>query len=156
MPKAAHHRGWREAALAALLLLSFFMPWLYSMGHPVAAHQIRERLAGPHRLISTFISGSRVSRDYRLSIFLYAVPFCAGLVLALVAAGKYRPWMGALAGGVALIAVYFLRGEVAGFPFHRLAAGAYLAMAAGIGLAVSPLLRLGSRFQTSRGNRAGK
>jgi hypothetical protein len=155
MSKGANHRGWREAALAALMLLSFFMPWLYSMGSPVAAHQIRERLAGPHRLISAFTSGSRVSRDYRLSLFLYAVPLCAALVLALVLAGRYRPWTGVLAGGVALVAVYFLRGEAASIPFHRLAAGAYLAVASGIGLALSPMFRLGS-LAGRPSQRAGK
>ncbi|HKP97380.1 MAG TPA: hypothetical protein VJ385_16660 [Fibrobacteria bacterium] len=139
MGKAARSRGWKEAALAALMLLSFFMPWLYSMGSPVAAHEIRERLAGPHRLLSAFTSGSRISQDYRLSAFLYAVPVAAGLVLALVLAGRYRPWMGVLAGGAGLAAFWFLRGEAAAFPFHRLAAGAYLAAASGAGLALSPL-----------------
>jgi hypothetical protein len=147
MAKAARHRGWREAVLASLMLLSFFMPWLYSMGKPVAAHEIRERLAGPHRLISTFTSGTRVSRDYELSLFLYAVPAVAAIVLLLVLLGRYRPWMGFLAGATALAAFLFLRGEVQGFPFHRLASGSYVALATGAALAVSPLLRFGSRFR---------
>lgn len=146
MTKTATHRGWREAILAGLLLLSFFMPWLYSMGRPIAAHEIRERLAGPSRLISTFTSGSRVSRDYELSIFLYAIPVLASLILILVLIGKYRPWIGFLAGAAALAAFLFLRGEAQSFPFHRLAPGSYLALAAGAALALSPLLRLGSRF----------
>jgi hypothetical protein len=146
MAKSTRHRGWREAVLAALLLSSFFMPWLYSMGKPVAAHEIRELLSGPHRLFSAFTSGTRVSHDYHLSIYLYAVPACAAVVILLVLIGRFRPWMGALAGAVALAAVYFLKGEVAAFPFHRLAAGAYLAAVAGIGLALSPVFRLGSRF----------
>ena len=83
MAKTERSRGWREAVLAAVMLLSFFMPWLYSMGAPVRAHEIRERLAGPHKLLSAIKAGSRVSRDYELSIFLYAVPVLAGLVLVL-------------------------------------------------------------------------
>jgi hypothetical protein len=146
MAKAARHRGWREAALAGLLFLSFFMPWLYSMGTPIAAHQVRERLAGPHRLISAITGGSRVSRDYELSIFLYAVPLVAGLVLILVLLGKYRPWIGFLAGATALGAFFFLRGEAQSFPFHRLASGSYVALATGAALALSPLMRVGSRF----------
>ena len=146
MAKAKRHRGWREAGLAALMLLSFFMPWLYSMGTPIAAHEIRERLAGPHRLVSAFSAGSRVSRDYNLSLCLYAVPLLAGLVLLLVVLGKYRPWMGALAGATGLIAFWFLRGEIQTFPFHRMASGSYVALATGAALALSPLLRVGSRF----------
>lgn len=145
MAKNARHRGWKEAALAGLMLFSFFMPWLYSMGKPIAAHEIRERLAGPSRLISAFGAGSKVSRDYELSIFLYAIPVLAGLVLILVLIGKYRPWIGFLAGATALAAFLFLRGEVQSFPFHRLASGSYVALAAGAALALSPLLRLGSR-----------
>jgi hypothetical protein len=147
MVKAMRHRGWREAALAALMLVSFFMPWLYSMGTPIAAHEIRERLAGPNRLISAFSAGSRVSRDYELSMFLYAVPLLAGLVLILVLLGRYRPWIGFLAGATGLAAFLFLRGEVQTFPFHRLASGSYLALASGASLALSPLLRVGARFK---------
>jgi hypothetical protein len=147
MDKTTRSRGWREAVLAAVLLLSFFMPWLYSMGAPVRAHEIRERLEGPHKLFSAFSTGSRVSRDYELSIFLYAVPVLAGLVLALVILGRYRPWMGFLAGATALAAFIFLRGEVRSFPFHRLASGSYVALATGAALALSPLLRIGSRFR---------
>jgi hypothetical protein len=87
-----------------------------------------------------------VSQDYRLSIFLYAVPIGGALVMALVLMGRYRPWIGALAGIAALAAVWFLRGEVASVPFHRLAAGAYLAAATGAALALSPMFRSGSRF----------
>ena len=146
MSKANIHRGWREAALAALMLLSFFMPWLYSMGTPIAAHEIRERLAGPHRFLSTFTSGTRVSLDYHLSLFLYAVPFGAVLVLILVLLGRYRPWIGGVGGIAALVAVYFLHGEAAAIPFHHLARGAYLAAAVGAGLTISTLLRWGARF----------
>ncbi len=147
MAKTVTHRGWKEALLAGLMLFSFFMPWLYSMGTPVAAHEIRERLAGPNRLISAFGAGagSKVSRDYELSLFLYAIPVLAGLVLILVLIGKYRPWIGFLAGATALAAFVFLRGEVQNFPFHRLAPGSYVALATGAALALSPLLRLGSR-----------
>ncbi|MEO6098458.1 MAG: hypothetical protein ABIW76_23425 [Fibrobacteria bacterium] len=134
--------------MAALMLLSFFMPWLYSMGAPIRAHEIRERLAAPHKLFSAFTAGSRVSRDYELSVFLYAVPVLAGLVLLLVIIGRYRPWMGFLAGATALAAFFFLRGEVQSFPFHRLASGSYVALATGAALALSPLLRIGSRIRT--------
>ncbi|MDB5104695.1 MAG: hypothetical protein JWP91_2384 [Fibrobacteres bacterium] len=146
MAKANRHRGWREAGLAGLMLVSFFMPWLYSMGTPIRAHEIRERLAGPHRLISAFTTGSRVTRDYNLSLCLYAVPLVAGVILVLVLMGKYRPWMGALAGATGLAAFLFLRGEVESFPFHRMASGSYVALATGLALALSPLLRIGSRF----------
>jgi hypothetical protein len=147
MPQANRHRGWREAALAGLMLLSFFMPWLNSMGKPVAAHEIRDLLAGPHRLISTFASGSRVSRDYDLALWLYAIPVVAGLVVLLVILGRYRPWVGLLAGAVGLGAFLFLRGEIGDIPFHRLASGSYLALASGAALALSTLLRIGSRFK---------
>jgi hypothetical protein len=132
-----------EGLLAVLLLLSFFMPWLYSMGAPIAAHKIREHLAAPHRLVSLFTSGSRVSRDYNLSICLYAVPACAILILILILLGRYRAWAGILAGACAVLAFWFLRGEIDGFPFHRLASGSYVALASGLGLAVMPLFRSG-------------
>jgi hypothetical protein len=133
---------WMEAALAATLLVSFFQPWFYSMGTPIAAHEIRERLAGPHRLLSAFTSGTRLSLDYRLSLFLWAVPVCAGLVLALILIRRYRPWAGFVAGAVGVVAFFFLRGEVAAFPFHRMAGGAYLALTAGAGLALTPITGL--------------
>ena len=130
------------AALAAVLLLSFFRPWLTSLGKPVSGPEIRSMLEGPHRLISLFDSGSRVSADYRLSAFLWAVPGAAACVLAAIALRRFRAWMAALAGAVAVAAFFFLKREVAGFPFHRLAWGSYLALAAGAGLLLSPLLRL--------------
>lgn len=136
---------WMETAFASLLLLSYFLPWMHSLGTPVAAHEIRERLAGPHRLVSVFDSGSRISLDYSLARGLPAIPTCALLVLVMVLLGKYRPWAGILTGAVAVAAFVFLKSEVAGFPFHSLAAGAYMALAAGAGLALSPLVRLFSR-----------
>lgn len=131
-----------EAALALGLLYSFFQPWLHSMGKPVSGPEIREMLEGPHRLVSLFKAGSRVSADYRLAPFLWAVPVSAGCVLAAMALRKYRAWMAILPGAVALAAFYFLKREVAGFPFHRLAWGSYLALWVGAGLVLSPLLRL--------------
>jgi hypothetical protein len=136
---------WLEAPLAAGLLLSYFMPWIYSLGEPVAAHGIRERLAGPHRLLSSFDPGSRVSLDYTLSAGLHAIPVLAGLVLFLILARKYRPWAGAAAGCLAVAAFVFLKGEMEGVPFHRLAAGAYLAAVSGTALALAAGFRQFSR-----------
>lgn len=145
MAKPNRRHGWPEACLAALMLASFFRPWIYSLGKPVAAHEIRERLAGPQRLVSTFIEGSRLSLDYRMSLFLYAVPIAAAVVLALVLIGRYRAWAGILSGTLAVTACWFLKGEVARFPFHRLAQGAYLAAFSGTGLMLAPLIRLTSK-----------
>ncbi len=142
MAKTTNHGGWRETAAAALMLLSFFTPWIYSMGAPVAGYGIRERLAGPHRLISAFSGGSRISQDYRLALFLYAIPVGAGSILALLALRRYRAWMGFLAGASTVGAFLFLRGEVAAMPFHRLGLGPYLAMIAGMGLALLPVIRI--------------
>jgi hypothetical protein len=133
--------SWQEAALAVAMLLSFFTPWLYSMGNRLAAYQIREHLAGPHRLISRFTQGSRISQDYRLSLFLYAIPICAGLILAMLALGKYRAWMGLPAAIMTVAAFVFLRGEAAAMPFQELAWGPYLALASGVGLALIAPLR---------------
>jgi hypothetical protein len=44
-----------------------------------------------------------------------------------------------------LAAFFFLRGEVASLPFHRLAWGAYAAMGAGTGLVLAPAVRLFAR-----------
>ena len=134
---------WVEAFLAALLLQSFFLPWLYSMGVPVAAYQIRERLAGPHRLISSFTSGSRISHDYDFAIYLYAIPLSAALILVLLFMRRYQAWMGCLAGAFSLVAFLFIRNEVGNFPFHHLAKGPYLTLVSGLGLAVVPILRWG-------------
>jgi len=131
-----------EASLAAALLLSYFLPWIYSLGAPVAAHGIRELLAGPNRLLSVFDSGSRVSMNYTLSAGLPAIPILAGLVLFLILVRKYTPWAGVAAGGMAVAAFFFLNGVVQAFPFHRRAAGAYLAAVSGAGLA----LAVGSRL----------
>jgi hypothetical protein len=134
------HRG-AEALLALGLLLSFFAPWLRSLGKPVAGPEIRALLEAPHRLVSIFNPHSRVSEDYRLSLFLWAVPIAAGLVLVAIALGRYRGWMGLLAGCVAVVAFIYLKRELAGFPFHQLAWGSYSALSAGAALSLSPLLR---------------
>ena len=131
-----------EALFAALLLFSFFRPWLYSMGVPVAAYQIRERLAGPHRLISTFTTNSRISQDYDFAIYLYAIPLCAVTLLLLLFIRRYQGWMGCLAGTIAIAAYFFIRSEAASLPFHRLAGGPYLALVSGIGLVLLPSYRL--------------
>lgn len=134
-----------EALLAVALLLSFFLPWLHSMGKPVSAPEIRGLLEGPHRLVSLFGRGSRVSTDYRLSILLWAVPIAAGCMLMAIPLRRYRAWMAPVAGGLGVAAFFFLRNEIAAFPFHRLAWGAYLAVSAGCALLASPLLRLRAR-----------
>ena len=138
------HRG-TEALLALGLLLSFFAPWLHSLGKPVAGPEIRKLLEAPHRLVSIFNHGSRVSTDYRLSLFLWAVPIAAGLVLIAIALGRYRSWIGLLAGCVAVASFFYLKRELAGFPFHHLAWGSYAALTAGVGLSLSPLLRFPPR-----------
>lgn len=146
MVKGARFRiQWLEVPLAAALLLSYFLPWIYSLGSPVAAHAIRERLAGPNRLVSAFAADSRISMNYTLSAGLHAIPILAGLILFLFLTRKYTPWAGAAAGCLAVIAFVFLKGEVEDFPFHRLAAGAYLAAASGAGLALAAGIRLFSR-----------
>jgi hypothetical protein len=143
MAKDKHKMGRKlEALMAGLMLLSFFLPWLYSLGAPVAAYQIRERLAGPHHLLSSFTSGSRISNDYSLSICLYVIPLGAMIILGLLFIRRYQAWVGFLAGVATLVAFLFLRGEVTNFPFHRLAAGAYLALTSGIGLTILPIYRL--------------
>lgn len=134
-----------EAALALGLLAGFFFPWLRSLGNPVSAPEIRDLLAGPHRLLSSFHAGSRISTDYRLSLFLWAVPMAAAGILIAIALRRYRDWMSVAAGGLAVTAFFFLRHEVEGFPFHRLAWGSYLALALGIALVVSALGRILSR-----------
>ncbi len=145
MSKNVSREGRRlEALLAGLLFLSFFLPWVYSMGVPVPAHQIRDRLAGPHRLISVFTSGSRLSRDYSLALYLYAIPIWALVILMLLFLRRFQAWAGFLAGAFSVGAFIFLRGEVDTYPLHRLAAGAYLALASGLGLAILPLFRLAS------------
>ncbi len=142
---------WVEAFLSALLLLSFFLPWLYSMGVPVAAYQIRERLAGPHRLISTFTSSARISHDYDFAIYLYVIPLCATLILALLFMRRYQAWMGCLAGVFSLVAFLFIRNEVGNFPFHHLAKGPYLTLVSGLSLAVVPIFRWGLSGQRKSG-----
>jgi hypothetical protein len=131
-----------EAALALGLFLSFFLPWLHSMGKPVSAPEIRGLLEGPHRFFSAFHPGSRLSVDYRLSVLLWTVPLAAVCVLAAIALRRYRGWMAVPAGGLAVAAFFFLQNEVEGFPFHRLAWGAYTALGLGIALIASTAWRI--------------
>jgi len=131
-----------EAALALGLLLSFFFPWLHSMGKTVSAPEIRGMLEGPHRFFSAFGSGSRISVDYRLSLLLWTVPIAAGCILMAIGLRRYRGWMGPLAGGLAVGAFFFLQHEVEGFPFHRLAWGSYLALSLGAALILAALGRV--------------
>jgi len=130
-----------DAALALGLMLSFFLPWLHSMGKPVSGPEIHGLLEGPHRFFSAFHPDSRISIDYRLSVLLWAVPVAGGCLLLAMLLRRYRGWMAAPAGGLALAAVFFLQNEVAGFPFHRLAWGSYLAASLGAALIFSALWR---------------
>lgn len=136
-----------DVALGAVLLYSFFQPWLSFLGSPVAAHRIRETLQGPHRLVSAFTRDAQVSADYALSLWLWAVPAAAALVLVLGAlrgAGpKARAAAGFAAGAVAVAAFLFLRVRLAGYPFQRLESGAWLALSAGIGLLLVAAVRAG-------------
>lgn len=137
-----------DAALAAILLGSFFRPWLSVLGSPVAAHRIRETLRGPHRLASAFTRDAQVSADYALSLWLWAVPAAAALVIAL---GLLRgPGPGARAaagfgaGAVAVAAFLFLRVRLAAYPFQRLEAGAWVALGCGLGLLLVAAVRGGT------------
>jgi hypothetical protein len=142
-----------QAILSACLLASFFLPWMSVLGSPVAAHGIRERLRGPHQLVSAFTRNSRISLDYSLSLFLWAVPLTAGLALALCLIRRDRSWAGLLAGLAATAAFAFLRVELRAYPFQRLEAGAYLALASG--LALMAVSAMGSRGRTRAGSRSG-
>lgn len=143
MAKASRGRpAWAETGLAALLMYGFFRPWVFSMGTPIAPYQLRDRLEGPQRLLSALSGASRLSMDYDLALGLYAVPAGAALVLLLAAAGSYRPAAGLAAGLAAVAAFFFLQIEVAHFPFHHLAEGAYLSLGCGAGLLLSALLKL--------------
>lgn len=133
---------WLDICLAASLLASFFLPWLSFLGSQVAAHEIRERLRGPHRLVSVFTRNSQVSLDYSLSLFLWAVPFTAALVLVLCLLKRDRAWSGLLAGLAAAAAFLFLRVELKSYPFQRLEEGAYIALASGIGLILVAVIRV--------------
>jgi hypothetical protein len=131
-----------EGALALGLLLSFFLPWLHAMGKPVSGPEIRGLLEGPHRFFSAFHPGSRISIDYRLSLLLWTIPVAAACILVAIGLRRYRGWMAALAGGLTVAAFFFLQQEVAGFPFHRLAWGSYLALTLGSALILSSLGRV--------------
>lgn len=139
---------WGEAVSAALLLWSCFLPWLFVMGAPVAAHGIREQLEGPHRLASFFTAHARVSFDYSLSLWLRALPFAAALALA---AALWRrsggPFWAATAAGIAcgagaLVAFFYLRSEAVTWPFVHLGYGARLAAWTGTSLAAASASRL--------------
>lgn len=144
---------WLDASLALTLLGSFFLPWLSFLGTPVAAHEIRERLRGPHKLISVFTRDSQVSLDYTLSLFLWAVPVAAALVLATCLwprPGRAQAWsalMAAVAGLAGITAFLFLRIELRSYPFQRLEHGAWVALIAGIGLLAVAGIRFGLAFR---------
>lgn len=140
-----------DGALAAVLFFSFFRPWLSVLGSPVAGHRIRETLQGPHRLVSAFTRDAQVSSDFALSLYLWAVPAAAALVLVvglLRGAGpKARAAAGFAAGCVAVAAFLFLRVRLAGYPFQRMESGAWLSLSAGVGLLLVAAIRAGMRLR---------
>lgn len=146
---------WLDATLASILLGSFFLPWLSFLGTPVAAHEIRERLRGPHRLISAFTESSQVSLDYTLSLFLWAVPLAAALVLVASLLPRLREasigsaCLAGVAGLAGTAAFLFLRIELRSYPFQRLEEGAWLALIAGIALIAVSAVRLGTSLRRS-------
>jgi len=131
-----------EFALSVLLLISFFRPWLYSLGAPVAAYQIRDHLEGPSKLVSFFSKNSDLVRDYNLSWCIYFMPGFTVLTLVLILAKMYHSIVGLITGAAAIVAFLFLRHELPKFPFHHLVSGSYLALGLGIALVSISLLRL--------------
>ena len=140
-----------EGALAAAVLYAWTLPWLAFMGSPVRPDEIRERLRGPHRLVSAFTSDSQISLDYALSAWLWAVPCAAGIALAFRLLRRKTAWPALAAGAAAVSAFLFLRIQLRSYPFQRLEDGAWLTLAAGIGLlAVGALRMAAERGATGR------
>jgi hypothetical protein len=141
-------KGWTrplrllEGALAASVLYAWTRPWLAFMGSPVLPVEIRERLSGPHKLVSAFTSDSQVSLDYALSAWLWVVPCAAGIALGCRLLGMKAAMPALAAGAAAVSAFLFLRIQLRSYPFQRLEDGAWITFAAGIGLLAIGLLRM--------------
>lgn len=131
-----------EGALAAAVLYAWTLPWLAFLGSPVRPGEIRERLRGPHRIVSAFTSDSRISLDYALSAWLWAVPCAACIALAFRLLRRRTAWPALAAGAAAVSAFLFLRIRLRAYPFQRLEDGAWLVLAAGIGLLAVGALRM--------------
>jgi hypothetical protein len=153
-------KGWArplrllEGALAASVLYAWTRPWLAFMGSPVLPFEIRERLRGPHRLVSAFTSDSQVSLDYALSAWLWVVPFAAGIALGFRLLRMRTAWPALAAGAAAVSAFLFLRIQLRSYPFQRLEEGAWITFAAGIGLLAAGLLRMAAESRAIGTGRA--
>jgi hypothetical protein len=136
-----------ETVLSASLFGSWLLPWVSLLGSPLMAYEIRERLRGPHRLVSAFTRDSQISFDYAFSRWLWLVPASAALAFALSLSGRggrARGWACLLAGAAGMGAFAFLKVRLSAYPFQHLEDGAFLAVFAGTGLGVAGVLRLRS------------
>ncbi len=113
-----------EIILALGIILSFFLPWVHSLGNSIAGYEIRKFLEAPHKLFSIFSSNNKFSQDYYLSHWLFLLPLFAGIILFLIWIKAYRNWMGILIGCGAIFVYHFLKHEIQGLPFHHLGKGA--------------------------------
>lgn len=140
--KIPSHRFNLEFMASVILVVSFFRPWLYSLGAPIAGYQIRERLMGPAKLVSFFNNHNDLVRDYQISWCLYLVPALACLTIIASFTRLYHAMLGLATGIASILAFFFLKHELDKFPLHRLASGAYLALWMGIFLIFISWLRL--------------
>ncbi len=130
------------ALCAAGVIAAFFQPWVKGPGGPVSAPHLRETLEGPHKLLSLFKQDNRVSLNYRLAPYLWALPASAGmtLVLTLIPGGPALPAL--VTGGVAWVSTAYFQSEVRQMPFHREGPGVGLTQRLGYLLLLFSVLRI--------------
>lgn len=130
------------ALCAAGVIAAFFQPWVKGPGGPVSAPHLREVLEGPHKLLSLFNQDNRVSLNYRLAPYLWALPVSAGttMVLTLIPGGPALPAL--VTGGVAWVSSAYFRSEVRQMPFHREGPGVGMTQRLGMLLLLFGVLRL--------------
>jgi hypothetical protein len=67
------------------LIMAFYQPWVMGPGGGINAPDLREALHGPHTFLSLFTHDSKVSRNYRLAPWLWAIPASAGVTVVTAA-----------------------------------------------------------------------
>jgi|GEM_PF-4617893 len=138
---------------AVALIAVFFQPWVRGPGGGISAPRLRENLEGTHHFLSVFKKKNRVSHNYAIAPWLWAIPGTAGVTLVAAAIPIFPLWPGFLAGGAAIGASRYLQAEVERIPFHRAAEGPGRTERLGYVLSVFTAMGMVTRRRTRRSRR---
>lgn len=133
---------WLQFPFAVLLLCAFFQPWIGDSKEGVNALHLKERMEGPHQLLSLITRKGRLDRDYRLAEKTWILGAAEGVAMASVLWSPLTGWPGLITGAAASGAALWAKPEINSYPFQQSGHGVVLTLWSGLGLCAASALRL--------------